>query len=32
MRKHSNLRLTVSIKLNMAWCLFGIAAIIKALS
>lgn len=27
-----NLRLTVSIKLNVAWCLFGIAAIIKALS
>lgn len=32
MRKHFNLRLIVSIKLNAALCLFGIAAIITALN
>lgn len=31
MRKHFNLRLSVSFKLNVAWCLFGIAAILHAL-
>lgn len=31
MRKHFNLRLIVSVKLNVALCLFGVAAIITAL-
>lgn len=31
MRKQRNPRLKVEIKINLAWCLFGVAAILKVL-